>query len=478
MKELFFPLLKDLKKLHDQGGFCIEKNTQKLKFMPVITQCICDLPAKSEVQGINGPIGYFACGYCLHPGTTVQEHSQSKKFVRYISRAIIDPIRTHSDLLDTYKKLRNIPINGVKTVSCMIAAPNFDLINGFSIDYMHCGLLGIMRKLLDLWFNSKNHNKPFYIKPKDQVLISSRILNIKPTLDIPRKPGSLYSRADYKANELRTILLYYMVHCIDDKLQKKYVDHFQLFSSSIYVLLQEKIPKIDMVEVEKKLNQFADKFEDLYGKHTVTMNLHLLRHIGSAVMNLGPLWAQSAFSFETNNGVLVHSNNAKRFVLQQIAWKYCIRSALNESIHQNPQYKGLKLEIGSECVIRITDDEANMIADYGLRSKNLMQIFRYIILNGHKFTSKKSNVISTIDYFVELFDETLGAIKYYFVENATVYGILEVFHVERVKDQFKSIKTTGLNYIFPVTSIKKKLIYIKVGKKESITCIPNKYEKS
>lgn len=225
-----------------------------MNFLPVITHCICDLPAKSEVQGIQGPIGYYACGYCMHPGILVQEDIRSKKYVRYISRAKDDPIRTHNDLLETYKKLRCKSINGVKTVSCMIAAPKFDLINGFTIDYMHCGLLGVENKFFDLWFNSKNHKKPFYIKPKDQVVISSRILNIKPTLEIPRKPGSLFSRADYKANELRTILLYYIVHCISDKLPKKYVEHFQLFSSSIYLLLQERIPKKDLPVIDKKLN--------------------------------------------------------------------------------------------------------------------------------------------------------------------------------------------------------------------------------
>lgn len=47
-------------------------------------------------------------------------------------------------------------------MSCMVAAREFDVINSFPIDYMHCVLLGVMPKLFSLWFDSKNHKEPYY----------------------------------------------------------------------------------------------------------------------------------------------------------------------------------------------------------------------------------------------------------------------------------------------------------------------------
>lgn len=79
------------------------------------------------------------------------------------------------------------------------------------------------------------------------------------------------------------------------------------------MLLQEKVSKEDICTADKRLNEFADKFEILYGKHNVTMNLHLSRHAAKRVDHLGPLWAQSAFVFETKNGDINRLNNAKAF---------------------------------------------------------------------------------------------------------------------------------------------------------------------
>lgn len=89
----------------------------------------------------------------------------------------------------------------------------------------------------------------------------------------------------------------------------QYVHHFQLLSAGIYILLQSKIDTEQISVAERMLIQFADEFETLYGIDSVTMNIHLLRHMSTAVRNLGPLWAQSAFGFEANNGVLVKSAN-------------------------------------------------------------------------------------------------------------------------------------------------------------------------
>lgn len=78
------------------------------------------------------------------------------------------------------------------------------------------------------------------------------------------------------------------------------------------MLLEKEISHENICTAEIRLNEFVEKFEDFYGKHNVTMNIHLLKHIANSVRNLGPLWAQSAFSFETNNGVIVRANQAKK----------------------------------------------------------------------------------------------------------------------------------------------------------------------
>lgn len=153
--QLFYPMLKELRDIQDDGGICIERNGKKQVFMPVITSCCCDLPAKVKVQCSISHAGYNACGYCMHPGILIkpkEEESVSKQkaYVRYTYKC--STARTHASILDAYEQN---PLRSTFGASAMIAAKHFDLVNGFVIDYMHCVLLGVTKRLIDLWFNSK-----------------------------------------------------------------------------------------------------------------------------------------------------------------------------------------------------------------------------------------------------------------------------------------------------------------------------------
>lgn len=46
---------------------------------------------------------------------------------------------------------------GVKGYSPLHLLPYFDIIRCIPVDYMHCVLLGVVKQLSSLWFNSNNH---------------------------------------------------------------------------------------------------------------------------------------------------------------------------------------------------------------------------------------------------------------------------------------------------------------------------------
>ena len=54
---------------------------------------------------------------------------------------------------------------GVKGRSVLhsLRLPEFDIIKGCPVDYMHCVLLGVTRKLLSLWFDPKHHRNEWYV---------------------------------------------------------------------------------------------------------------------------------------------------------------------------------------------------------------------------------------------------------------------------------------------------------------------------
>lgn len=165
--------MKELRQINDRGGIKYNHNGKTYKFMPLILSCCCDLPAKADLQGLIGHSGYFGCGFCFHPGISVA--GEKKSVIRYVQSTINYEIRTHSSMIETYRALKSAPIKGVKSKSCLVAAKDFDLIFDFPIDYMHCVLLGVMKKLLNLWMDSSNHSKDFYINKKNQTTLKLRV---------------------------------------------------------------------------------------------------------------------------------------------------------------------------------------------------------------------------------------------------------------------------------------------------------------
>lgn len=475
MHDFFLPLFKELESIYNEGGICIRKNEKKVCYYPFILQCCCDIPAKVEVQGMVSHNGYYSCGYCLHPGEPIKNQNNSKSFVRYIHQEMPSASRTHRTLLETYKKLKSDPIKGVKKVSCMIAAKNFDLVNGFCIDYMHCVLLGVLKKLLGLWLDSVNHDKPYYIKPKSQCLLNSRLIKIKPISNISRKPRPLSDRSNYKANEYRNLLLYYLTYSLRGLLPKPYIDNFKLLSSSIYTLLKKEITFGEIDEAEKKLNRFADEFESLYGVGNVTTNIHLLRHITNSVRYHGPLWTQAAFGFESYNGLLVKTNSKKN-ILHSIAWKYCMKLTLNA---MDKDEKKSFVKVSGKQKIVISKEEQVVLRDFeNLCESEYLTIYKSIEVNGERFTTMNSREVATIDYVVKTKNNTICSVKYFFAYQRNLYAMIQPFEIVGLSNHLKEVELSGEFMTISISEIEEKLLYMKIGNQNIVSQIPNKYEKT
>lgn len=190
---------------------------------------------------------------------------------------------------------------------------------------MHCALLGIMKKMLNLWLDTANHLQDYYIKKKCQLALSHRLVNIKPVSEILRKSRSIFARSDFKANEYRSLLFYYLRFALVGLIGAKYRKHFEIFSTSIYALSKDKISFRTIEHADTQLNYFA------YGKSNITLNLHLLRHLAMSLKHLGPLWSQSAFAFEANNGVVVKANTSSDKIAHQLVWKYVMKHTIEST---------------------------------------------------------------------------------------------------------------------------------------------------
>lgn len=122
------------------SGICIEHKIYKV----TIDAICCDMLARSYVLKLKSHTGYNSCPRCEIEG----ERIMNRTVFPYCKPQNRPPKRT----LDGYKdKLTNDHHLPNTDISILIELPRFDIINSFSLDYMHILCLGLTKKLIFLW---------------------------------------------------------------------------------------------------------------------------------------------------------------------------------------------------------------------------------------------------------------------------------------------------------------------------------------
>lgn len=116
--------------------------------------------------------------------------------------------------------------------------------------------------------------------------------------------------------------MFYSLPCLNGILPKKFFIHFALFVSSMFIFLKDEMSHEEIDLGNMLLMNFVNRFQQLYGDINMVYNVHLLTHLGKIVSLWGPLWAYSAFTFETGNGTLLNLVKGTRGVTTQIVEKY------------------------------------------------------------------------------------------------------------------------------------------------------------
>ena len=101
-------------------------------------------------------------------------------------------------------KNHRIVFNGNGSLSPLVKI-NFDCINGFTLDYMHCVLLGVVNGILV--FITKG---PEICRLSNEQIqqISNHLLSLKLPSNFNRQPRSIKDLCYWKATEYRSFLLY------------------------------------------------------------------------------------------------------------------------------------------------------------------------------------------------------------------------------------------------------------------------------
>jgi len=264
------------------------KTEYGIKFVVLDTIC-CDLPARSFITRTKNFNGYYSCSRCVIEGDRVN-NTTCFLGTNYSKR-------THTDFLNRIDDEHHV----TNDISILTEIPHINMVNSFSLDYMHMGCLGVMKKLILLWLGMiKNAPLSVRIQSRDVSNISKHILSIKPfvTNDFPRKLRGLNEVARYKATEFKFILVYVGAIILKGAITEECYNHFISLHVSFRILLSLNSNKKLVGFAEKLLVYFVETFEEIYGAQFSSHNIHSLIHLADDYRNYGSLDNCSCFPFE------------------------------------------------------------------------------------------------------------------------------------------------------------------------------------
>lgn len=444
------------------------------KFVPFV--CAVDSVARPLLQGSVQFNGYSGCSFCLHPGKLVERTVKYCIDVDYYTDRTDGQIRTD---MERPHQINKKWVHGIKKKSSLFDLPLFDLVWGFSSDYMHSCLQGVARQFMELW--TRTPQMAYYIgSPKMKLIIEERLKRIMPPMTVHRTPRSLKEKCNWKATEWRMWILHYCIPCLTGVLQLKYLEHFSLFCESVYLLTMCEISMDAISQAGDMLEEFVLQVHVLYGAEAMTFNVHLMTHLAKSVEMSGPLWATSAFPFEAGIHTIQKLIKGPRGVLRQVTKKVLINNSipsLKEALNIRPNV--IRVFESLRGIIRLTDTGilplgkgkksnetvTNIIKDkFLVEDGSAFQSFMRIKVKGSTFHSKKYNRPKTTDdTYAHSKNGTFGQIEdiceIRVNENVQYVVVIRVFNVEplsvgsmQTTHIFKCSESEDLN-VFPVTDI-------------------------
>ena len=177
---------------------------------------------------------------------------------------------------------------------------NIGLIPMFPLDYMHSVYLGVVRKLILIWYRgSLNVHLGMKEKLKLNDMLACSAYSPK---EFQRKPCVIHEVDRWKATEFRSFLLYTGLVVLKEVLSEKMYDNFLCLHVALRIMLSKHLILNYLNYAEELLVNFVSHCSDIYGEEFLVYNVHALIHLADDVRRFGTLNTASAFLFESYLG--------------------------------------------------------------------------------------------------------------------------------------------------------------------------------
>ena len=281
-----------------------ESSLFPLTFRAALLCASSDIPASRKLCGFLSHSAKLGCSRCFNefPGGFGEKKNYSgferdtwetrtdEKQRRRVAR--VQRAKSNAERKRLEKKY------GVRYTT-LLDLPYYDSVRFCVIDPMHNLFLGTAKHMFKLWLEKG-------LLTRDTIEeVSSRIARMNVQSDAGRLPSNIGSNyGSFTAEEWKNWTMVFSMFCLKELLPDADLQCWQSFVLACRSLCKPFLTKVDITKGDFLLVKFCKNVERLYGKLTVTPNMHLHGHLKECIHDFGTLYGFWCFSFERYNGLL------------------------------------------------------------------------------------------------------------------------------------------------------------------------------
>lgn len=326
------PLVAELNVLW-KGGISVESHSciENEKFHAALLCVGCDVPAARKVCGFTGHGSNKGCSKCkkffpgsvgtkidfsgfepCHPRSNIEHRQEAQEILNQTSAGDCSNLEQHY---------------GTRYTELMLL-PYFDCVRFHVIDPMHNLFTGTAKHVMkNVWLDVE---KPVLDK-KDLEKVQDKMDKLKVPASVGRMPKKIEnSYGGFTADQWKSFTVLFSIYALWDILPRNDLELWRDFVMACSYLCCPVITEMKALLAHSYLLKFCKNFEQLYGKHRVTPNMHLHSHLVDCVLDYGPVYSFWLFSFERYNGILGEFGTNQRAVEIQLMRKFTSSQYVND----------------------------------------------------------------------------------------------------------------------------------------------------
>lgn len=196
----------------------------------------------------------------------------------------------------------------------LLRLPYFDPVRMLIIDPMHCLYLGITKHLMkSVWIDRE------ILTPKQLQLLQECVNSCSAPANLGRIPHKIASNfSGFTADQFKNWTNLFSLISLVQMLPEEHMKCWRVFVMASRVLSKHVLSVDDISGGDALLLQFCRLAKSLYGKSSITPNMHMACHIKDCLLDNGPMHGFWLFSFERMNGILESQPNNNRAIEVQL----------------------------------------------------------------------------------------------------------------------------------------------------------------